>query len=194
MKQKFKLMIKYFICCTLLMSSVFPFHSAFSVVTTTDSSSPLVDPTTTPRKPNAPFVLYSGYFNNSTGSANISPGCPTGFTAYPTLEGGEQQLTTPLAIATQSNYCLHTFTQTPSTITLSISRVANYSTFSVLSNNSRYMAVLNWAYGAGTSRAFPQTINIGSDTTNDEPTAIKNVHFIVNCYPTGTQPATLTLC
>jgi hypothetical protein len=184
------MIIKQITCYSLILSAILPCHTVFSAISTTDATASQVAPTA--KTANAPFVLKSGYFNG--GSASVSPGCPTGFTAYATLGGGNQTHSGTSRLATISAYCLASFSANTSTINLSINRYAFYSTYSNLTNDDRYMAKWNWAYGAGTSEDFPDTVDISVDFFNNEGSAIDNVTYVIYCYPSSIAPPPLPTC
>lgn len=161
---------------------------AFAAITNTTS---VFTPNVT--SPKAPFVLSSGYVDPTTGQATITPGCPTGFVAYATLSAGNMDATAS-TLRTFSKYYLCVFTASTSTITIGVGRVANYSTITTHSNSGLYMGFYNWAYGAGTSTNFPSNTTEISDDTGNDSTNIKNISYVLYCYPSGTEPTSVPLC
>lgn len=158
---------------------------------TTSSSDAAAAPTAV--LANAPYTLYSGFIvpSGSTATATIPRGCPTGFTPYATIAARTLDSVSNSNLKASSVLRICQFTYSPTSITIAVAQYAYYQTATTLDNSGKYMASLNWAYGLGTSWAFPDTVAISDDTNTDYP--FKNISYTIVCYPDAIAPTPVVM-
>lgn len=173
------------------MAMVFFATNEANAFNTTSSSDPAATPTAV--LANAPYTLYSGYIvpSGSTATATIPRGCPTGFTPYATIAARTLDSTSNSNLKATSTLRICQFSYSPTSITIAVAQYAYYQTATTKDNSGKYMAVLNWAYGAGTSWDFPDTVAISSDTNTEYP--FKNISYTIVCYPNAIAPTPVAM-